>query len=117
MLALGRFDYFHRGLHEAWAEVENLQDTLPQLHVEESIAITYDFPVYFMLNRNNKTLKERLLAGFDRIRLDGSYKALFLEYFGHLAERAQLDSRHIIRIDYPLPDNLPPVDTSLWLTP
>ncbi len=115
MLNQQRFDYFHRGLHEAWAEVAANKAIFSNLMVEETIALIYDFPVYFMFNKKNKTLKKRFEDGFKIILRDGSFKDLYSLHFGHLANKANLKNRKIIRIKYPVPEGLPPIDTSLWL--
>ncbi len=115
MLNQQRFDYFHRGLHEAWAEVEAVKEKYPNLMVEETIALIYDFPVYFMFNKNNKKIKNRFEDGFKIILKDGSFRELYNRHFEHLAKKADLNNRTIIRIKYPVPQGLPPIDTSLWL--
>ncbi|MCV2369097.1 hypothetical protein [Roseateles oligotrophus] len=114
MLDRGRFHYFHRGLHEAWAELERN----PQLHnlmVEPHLALAYPFPVYFMFNAKDQALKQRFERGFAMVMADGSFDALFMREFGGLARQAQLRSRTIIEINYPVPDKLPKVDSRLWL--
>lgn len=113
MLAGKRFDYFHRGLHEAWAEIDVHPD-LP-IMVEETIALVYNFPVYYFFNENNQQLKKRFEEGIAIIKKDGSFKKLFLANFGKYAVKADLKNRTIIHIKYPMPEGLPPIDTSLWL--
>jgi hypothetical protein len=115
MLDKKRFDYFHRGLHEAWAEVEANQKEFPNLKVEETIALVYDFPVYFMFSKKNPALKKRFDEGFRIILKDGSFKQLYQQNFGNYAEKAKIKTRTLIRIDYPTPKGLPPIDTHLWL--
>ena len=111
MLAAGRFDYFHRGLHEAWAEIDEISPTHPDLIVEQHLAIVYDFPVYFMVNRKDQTLYNRLQKAFSLISQDGSFQSLFLRHFSLLAKQARLSERTFLRIDYPLPSGLPKVET------
>ena len=115
MLNINRFEYFHRGLHEAWEEVGANQGEFPDIMVEETIALFYDFPVYFMFNKTNHNLKKRFETGFQLILKDGSYKELYLKNFGTYAQKANLKNRVLIPIEYPTPKGLPPVDTSLWL--
>lgn len=114
MLDSGRFHYFHRGLHEAWAELAQYPQ-FGDLMVEPHLALRYRFPVYFMFNRADAQLRERFERGFAQILADGSFRKLFLAEFGAIAYNAQLKDRTIIDIDYPLPPGLPPVDTKLWL--
>lgn len=113
MLINNRFDYFHRGLHEAWSEVK-ANPMLP-IMVEEKVALVYDFPVYYFFNKNNQALKKRFEEGFDIIKKDGSFKKLFQSKFGDYAQKSNLSNRTIIKIEYPMPEGLPPIDTSLWL--
>lgn len=115
MLAHGRFDYFHRGLNEAWAENEAHKDELPSLMVEETIALVYDLPVYYMFNKTDLKLKERFELGFEIIIRDKSFNALFMEYFGDVVRKAAMEKRTLIRIKYSGPTGLPPIDTRLWL--
>ncbi len=115
MLNARRFDYFHRGLHEAWAEVEANKHKFPDLTVDKNIALVYDLPVYFMFNKNNEVLKERFEKGFKIIRADGSFKKLFYANFNDIVEKADIKNRTLIRIKYPTPKGLAPIDTSLWL--
>lgn len=115
MLDKNRFDYFHRGLHEAWAELEKQKERFPDLVVEETLALVYDFPVYFVFSKANRPLKKRFEKGFNIILNDGSFKELYLKNFGGYAKKAKLNSRKILRINYPIPEGLPPVNTKLWL--
>ncbi len=115
MLDHHRFDYFHRGLHEAWAEVEANKEKLPNLMVEETLALVYDFPVYFMFNKENQALKKRFEKGLKIILEDNSFRQLYTKRFGNYAKKANLKNRTIIPIKYPTPEGLPPIDTSLWL--
>jgi hypothetical protein len=115
MLNKHRFDYFHRGLHEAWAELQAHGDEFPDLMVEPHLALVYDLPVYFTFNRNNQQLRQRFEDGLTQIRADGSLRALFLRYYGQIAEQAQLQKRTLIPLSYPNPVGLAPIDTSLWL--
>nr|WP_316638451.1 hypothetical protein [uncultured Roseateles sp.] len=114
MLEAGRFQYFHRGLHEAWAELEQHPE-LGQLMVEPRLALAYPLPVYFLFNKKDVALRQRFERGFQIIRNDGSFKALFLREFGPTLARAQLKRRLIIRVDYPPPAGVPPAEPPFWL--
>jgi hypothetical protein len=116
MLSKHRFDYFHRGLHEAWPELEAHATEFPDLMVEPHLALVYQLPVYFAFNQRNPQLKQRFVEGLAQVQADGSLRALFLRHYGKVAERAQLQTRTLISLDYPNPAGLPPIDTSLWLS-
>jgi len=115
MLSKRRFDYFHRGLHEAWTEIDANREQFPDLIVEESLALIYDFPVYFMFNQKNQALKKRFKEGFGIILKDGSFRQLYKEHFGHYAKKANIKNRTLIRIKHTTPKGLPEIDTNLWL--
>lgn len=115
MLGKRRFDYFHRGLHEAWRELEENPQAKAELMVEPHLALIYDLPVYFTFNRTDARLKRRFEQGLALIQADGSLRALFLRHFGQLARQAQLEQRTLIHLDYPNPPGLPAPNTELWL--
>jgi hypothetical protein len=115
MLNKHRFDYFHRGLHEAWADLQAHGAEFPELMVEPHLALVYDLPVYFTFNRSNQPLRQRFEEGLAQIRADGSFRALFLRHYGQIAEQAQLQKRTLIPLSYPNPAGLAPIDTGLWL--
>ncbi|UTW09658.1 substrate-binding periplasmic protein [Pseudomonas benzenivorans] len=115
MLSRGRFDYYHRGLHEAWRELEAHQEAHPGLMVEPHLALVYDLPVFFTFNLQDEELQQRFREGLEQIRADGSFRALFLAHFGQLVEMARLHARTLLPIDHPSATGLPAPDSSLWL--
>jgi len=115
MLGKRRFDYFHRGLHEAWQELEANPQARDELMVEPHLALIYNLPVYFTFNHTDSRLKHRFEQGLAQVQADGSLRALFLRHFGQLAKQAQLEQRILIPLDYPNPPGLPAPDTNLWL--
>jgi hypothetical protein len=117
MLNKHRFDYFHRGLHEAWPELKAHANEFPDLIVEAHLALVYDLPVYFAFNQRNVLLKQRFSEGLALIQKDASLRTLFARHYGKLAEQAQLQKRTLIHLDSPNPVGLAPIDTRLWLRP
>lgn len=117
MLNKHRFDYYHRGLHEAWKELAAYAQEYSQLMVEPHLALVYDLPVFFTFNRADQALKQRFADGLAQIRADGSFRALFLSHFGQLAQQAQLEKRTLIYLEHPSFSGLTTPDTSLWLRP
>lgn len=116
MLSKGRFDYFPRGINEAWLELENNKETYPRLLVESTMALYYPYPVYFYVEKNNKTLAARIQTGLELALEDGSFKALFLKYHQALIDRAQLSTRRFFVLENPnLTLDTPRPDTSWWL--
>lgn len=106
MLRHNRFDYFHRGLHEAWAELEASPELAHDLMVEESIALRYPFQVFYWFHKDNEYLKQRFERGLLLVLQDGSYRALFKTYFSGLVDEAKLHQRTIIDIEYPMLDEV-----------
>ena len=116
MLSKGRFDYFPRGINEAWLEIENKQNNYPRLIVEPSMALYYPYPVYFHVQKQNTPLAQRITQGLEIALQDGSFKALFLKFHKALIDRAQLSNRRFFVLDNPnLPPDTPHPDTSWWL--
>jgi hypothetical protein len=115
MLYKHRFDYYHRGLHEAWPELAAHAEEFPDLIVEPHLALVYELPVYYTFNKRNPQLKQRFADGLVQVQADGSLRALFLRHYGKIAEQAQLQKRTLIPLNYPNPAGLAPTDTSLWL--
>lgn len=117
MLVVNRFDYFPRGINEAWVEFEANKEKFPSLAVETHIAFFYPFPVYFFVKKGNTLLADRIRRGLNTALKDGSFKKLFLRYHKDIISKANLDNRKIIRMsNSTLPDGTPSVDTSWWFT-
>ncbi|MBB6340331.1 hypothetical protein HNP49_000481 [Pseudomonas fluvialis] len=114
MLSQGRFDYYHRGLHEAWSDLAHHPE-YPNLMVEPHLALVYPMPVYFTFHRHAQALKQRFEEGLRLIQADGSLEALFQRHFGAIADRAGLTRRRLIPLDYPAPAGLPATTRPAWL--
>ncbi len=117
MLHKNRFDYFPRGINEAWAEIEKYQGQFKYLTVESSIALYYPIYVYYFVPRNKPTLAIRIHKGLKIALEDGSFKALFKKHHQALIKKASLDNRRIFLLDNPF---LPPIKESpkiLWWLP
>lgn len=115
MLHQHRFDYFHRGLSEAWPELAAHKSEFPELIVEPHLALEYFLPVYFTFNKVDPGLRERFAEGFAEIQKDGSFKQLFNQYYGQAAIDSRLSGRTIIHVQTTVPSGLPALDTSLWM--
>lgn len=116
MLSWGRFDYFPRGVNEAWNELAERRDALPHLMVEPHIALYYPYPVYFFVNRDNEALAARIEKGLRRALESGAFRELFLKYHQDAIDRARIPERTLLRLENPLlPPGTPPIDTHWWL--
>ncbi len=116
MLNAHRFEYFPRGINEAWNEIAKYHAQFPNIVVEPEIALYYPYPVYFFVSRNNPNLAARLEAGLTTAISDGSFKALFEKYHQHLFEQANLKQRKVFVLKNPfLPIDTALPNTDWWL--
>lgn len=116
MLARGRFDYFPRGVNEAWHELDSHPDLQGQITVDAHLALYYPYPVYFFVNQEDFALADRLRRGLAAALKDGSFKALFLKYNQADIQRAQMAQRTLLVMQNPfLPPTTSPIDTHWWL--
>ena len=108
-----RFDYFHRGINEIWAEVAVHRDTLT---IADNIMLFYPHPVYFFVSKSRPELAEQIERGLNRALADGSYKQLFLQHHQAFIDQANFASRRLLILTNPLHgDDAVPIDTSWWL--
>jgi hypothetical protein len=75
MIALGRGDYFPRGLNEPFVEVAERPEL--DLMVEPHLMIYYFSPFFFFVNASKPELKARIEAGLQLAIKDGSFDKLF----------------------------------------
>lgn len=116
MLMAGRFDYFPRGINEAWNEVKRFGSQYPDIAVEDNIAFFYPYPTYFFVRKNNFKLAGRIERGLKLALEDGSFKKLFMDYHQDMINQAQLSDRLMFTLNNPnLPPGTPKIDSSWWL--
>jgi len=115
MLKAGRFDYFPRGVSEAWRELATL--AAAELMIEQHTLIYYPSPVYFFVNLTNTKLAERIATGLALAIADDSFEQLFSHYHlnNELFTNGKLSERNIIQLHNPLlPPLTPLADKKLW---
>jgi len=116
MLVGKRFDYFPRGIDEAFLEVKVKGDVYPEITVEKSLCLYYPYPYYFFVHGKND-LSDRIQRGLLIAMKDGSFKKLFLKYHAGYIKKAKVNKRLIFKLDNPyLVEGTPAPDTSWWLT-
>lgn len=95
--------YFSRGILEAYSELIDKKDELPNLVVEESILLKYTSAVLFFINPKNKELENILNAGFKKAYEDGSYKEFLYNHplIKASFDQAKLAERLVIEIPNP----------------
>ncbi|WP_320820279.1 transporter substrate-binding domain-containing protein [Thalassolituus sp.] len=72
MLRAGRCDYFPRAITEVYAEIEGYGGE--DLVVFDHIIISYPFPMYFFVAKDNATLTERLTYGLEKMVNSGELR-------------------------------------------
>lgn len=115
MLDEGRFDYFPRGILEAWAEVEQMG--FANIMVEPHHLLVYPTAIYFFVHPENKELAERIQLGLERAQADGSFDELLFNHPLHVEafRKAALASRRVHKLDNPLlSDKTPLQNRALW---
>jgi hypothetical protein len=111
MLLHGRFDLFPRGLSA-------YNDRLPDFAIEQHLLIHYPFCKVFYVSRSAPHLAARLTVGFERMVADGSFDALFAEYYGKVLADLNLRQRVVIELENPfLPAWVPLKRKDLWFDP
>lgn len=115
MLKARRFDYFPRGVSEAWFELAGQQDK--GLVVEKNLMLVYTAPVYYFVNKNNVELAKRIERGLEAMIADGSFDEFF---YSHTRTREGLNEvmatpRLMIYLDNPVLPDILPTDEKYWL--
>jgi len=120
MLNEGRFDFFSRGVDEAYRELDERRDAFPDMTVEKTILLYYPTTRYFFVRRDDagQLLARRVEDGLNMMIADGSYNEVFQRYKAAMLERADLKDRKIFRIknNYLSPDT-PLGRKELWYSP
>ncbi|XHS76550.1 hypothetical protein ACFJGW_12505 [Burkholderiaceae bacterium UC74_6] len=115
MLATGRFEALSRGANEVFAEMRANAELTPQLAIEPTHTLYYDYPIWFWVRRGNEPLAQALEAGLRNILRDGSFRELFLEKHKAEIDFVRKSRRHVIRLSSAaLPQPVEPPDTSWW---
>jgi len=115
MLKMKRFDFFPRGITEAWQEVVMQRDA--ELMVDESILLYYPSPIYFFVNKKSTILAKRIEKGLQIAISDGSFEQLFYAYPEHkkVFASVRIKQRKIITLHNPLLSPFTPLDNQdLW---
>ena len=120
MLNEGRFDFFSRGVDEAYRELDERRASFPDMTVEKTILLYYPTTRYFFVQRgeSGQVLARRIEEGLNMMIADGSYDKVFQHYKAPMLERADLKDRKIFRIK----NNYLSADTpfgrkELWYSP
>lgn len=115
MLANKRFDIFSRGANEVLAEYAIYHQKYPNLRIEPNLLLYYPMPAYFWFSKDEtgKKLAERVEIGMQMMQRDGSFDAIFQQYYADDLQQLQLSQRRLLKLDNPLL----PADTPLGVVP
>lgn len=118
MLEADRFQYFPRGAHEPWAEIEQRPGL--KLIVEPHIMLSYKAPFYFFVAKDNQKLAKHLTEQLNTMIQDGSFNKLFYEDVDvkKALTLGGFHNRKIIELENPYLSDKTPVDRDeLWFDP
>ncbi|WP_428675013.1 hypothetical protein [Roseibium sp.] len=88
LVTAGRADAFPRGVDEIYVEHAQWSEHLPNLAIEQSLAIYYPWMKLFFVQNGNHALHDAIFDGLQKAHADGSYQELF---FSHPSNRKTLD--------------------------
>lgn len=110
-----RFEFFSRGLHEAWDEIEYHKADDYQFAVLDHIMLRYKAVDLFYVNKQNKQLQKRLSKGMNKIIINGTFNDLFYSYYSYFIDTANINLKTVIELENPnFPDDVAFKDPQLW---
>lgn len=114
MIAARRFDYFPRGVSEAWFELLQRKDA--KLEVENKLLLYYPTAIYFFVNKNNEELAQRIEKGMEVLIDNGKFDQFFYNHPRINTGMERLRSRRIIELKNPyLPAQTPVNNPRYWI--
>lgn len=114
MINAGRFDYFPRGISEAWFELAQRKEK--NLVVEKNIMLYYPTALYFFVNKNNEALAVRIETGLEKLIDSGEFDEFFYRHPRVNFGLENLTSRRVIKLDNPfLPTGVPVNNPRYWI--
>ncbi len=100
-------DAFPRGVQEIFDEYREWSKSYPQLAIEQSLVLHYDFVryVWFKPTAQGRALRDKIQLGLEMMIEDGSFDVLFNQYFSDVIQKSNLDNRVKIETRKPLYPN------------
>jgi hypothetical protein len=118
MLNLHRFNFLPRGINEIFDELAQRKYILPNVIIAPNLAVYLPTPTYIFVSPKYPRIAKRLQEGFELMIKDGSFDALFHQYFDKNIIKSNLNQRLILRLENEsLPENTPFWRSELWFTP
>ena len=109
--------YFSRGVLEAYSELIDKKEMMPNLIVEDNIILRYKAAVLFFIHPENKELEEMMTRGFNKAYEDGSYIDFLYNHplIKSSFEQANLAERLVIDIPNPFfPEASSSIPVEYW---
>ncbi len=114
MMNARRFDYFPRGISEAWFELLQRKET--HLVVEENILLNYPTAIYFFVNKENEALAQRIEKGMETLIDNGKFDQFFYKHPRVSSGLENLKKRRVISLTNPyLPAETPVNNPRYWI--
>lgn len=116
-LSLRKFDFYPRGILEAYREVEVGQ--YKNLSVDQSKLLYYPTAIYFFVAKDNTQLAARIEVGLQAMVESGDLEKFLINYGTHKKDlaRAALNKRTLYTLRNPLLSEETPInDARYWLT-
>lgn len=118
MLSFRRCDYFPRAIFEGYAELDIALKEYPNLMIFDQLILHYPFPIYFFVNKENRTLANQIEFGLKQAINDGS----LIEFMKNHPVSKKIfplkkwqEKQFIHLTNKYLPDETPLNDDSLWI--
>jgi len=116
MLDKQRIDYFSRSILEIWREQDQLIGR--PIKVESTLALQYESAIYFFVKKDNDLAFNVVSTGLNNAIEDGSFDALFCEYFADDLQKSQLQNRRVFSVVKPAENSAVPLkNQALWFDP
>ncbi len=98
MLMAKRFDYFIRGVNEAFTEYAQRKNKYPQMMIEPYLAMELPLPWFFFVSPQYAGIAERIEYGLQKMKADGSFEKEFYRFHGETIKKANLNKRKLFRV-------------------
>lgn len=118
MLNAGRFDYFSRGIKEAYKEFDERKKKYPNMRIEENVLLYYPWPFILYVSPKFPKIAQRVETGMRIMIKDGTFDKIFFKYNADAIRKAKLKSRTLIKMENPfLTPKFKAIDKSLYYDP
>ncbi|OUR95234.1 hypothetical protein A9Q84_15440 [Halobacteriovorax marinus] len=113
----GHFDYFSRGLNEAYKELQDRPSLQKDLVVDKNISLYYKHYNFLYTSKKNIALNERIKKGLKLIIKNGIFYKVFCKFNRKYIEQSNLSNRTLIELYNPIIPKSLVLDKSLIFSP